>query len=291
MVETPVRSVWTFPNTTQDNPGWLSPSQVTSFLYCGRCYELSRIEKLPRPLSVNLPIGSAVHKAVEHARLDHLNISAVDVAAEWFDHEVAQPTDEETGQPLDVLEIDLGSKFANLGEVKDHVVKLAAFAVPRILKLDKARGKIASVEYNLSELGIQPWPFAMQGRLDALYVDFLADASKPEQATLMADLKTSSKQQAPDEMTGIAQSIYREHWLARNLPLTVIADVVSKTKNPDLVSYPLIADDFSRRLTYKTVLDVADDISAGRFRPHPGWWCDYIHGFAEFQVAVQGFGE
>ena len=71
----------------------------------------------------------------------------------------------------------------------------------------------------------------------------------------------------------------------------MIADVVSKTKNPDLVSYPLIGDDYARNLTYQTVVDVANDISAGRFRPHPGWWCDYVHGFAEFQVAVSGFAE
>jgi hypothetical protein len=287
VIDTPTRTKYVFPNTTEDNLGWLSPSQVTSFLYCGECYRLSRIEKLPRPLSVNLPIGSAVHKAVEHARLDHLNVSAVDVAAEWFDHEVAQPTDEETGQPLDILEIDLGSKFANLGEVKDHVAKLAAFAVPRILKLDAQRGKVAATEFNLSMLEVQPWPFAIQGRLDALY----GDSSKPELATLMADLKTSSKQQPPDEYVALAQSIYREFWLARNMPLTVIADVVSKTKTPDLQSYVLSNDDYARKLTYRTVLDVAEDISAGRFRPHPGWWCDYVHGFAEFQIAVSGFAD
>jgi len=292
------RTRYTFPNTTSENPGWLSPSQVTSFLYCGECYRLSRIEKMPRPLSVNLPIGSAIHKAVETARL---NVNGtitqsgiarvVDVAADWFDQEVAQPTDEETGAPLDILEIDLGSKYENVGQVKDAVVRLAEFTIPRILKLDKQRGKIASVEYNLSELAVQPWPFAVQGRLDALYVDYLADGSKPELATLMADLKTSSKQQAPDEFTAIAQSIYREFWLARDLPLTVIADVVSKTKSPDLMSYPLVGDDYARKLTHQTVLDVAEDISAGRFRPHPGWWCDYVHGFAEFQVAVSGFPE
>lgn len=285
------RTRWTFPNTTPDDPGWLSPSQVTSFLYCGECYRLSRIEKLPRPLSVNLPIGSAVHKAVEQARLFTWSdpIAAVEaVAADWFDQEVTQPTDEETGAPLDVLEIDLGSKFENLGQVKDAVVKLAAFTVPRILKLDAQRGKVVSVEYNLSMLDVQPWPFAVQGRLDALYS---TTDSKPELATLMADLKTSSKQQPPDEYVALAQSIYREFWLRRGLPLAIVADVVSKTKNPDLVSYPLVGDEYARKLTYQTVLDVADDISAGRFRPHPGWWCDYIHGFAEFQVAVSGFAE
>ena len=70
-----------------------------------------------------------------------------------------------------------------------------------------------------------------------------------------------------------------------------LADVVSKAKAPDLQTYALPSDDYGRRLTYQTVLDVAEDISAGRFRPHPGWWCDYIHGYPEFQVAVSGFAE
>jgi len=214
------------------------------------------------------------------------DLDAVQVAADWFDQEVAQPTDEETGEALDILEIDLGSKYSNLGQVKDDVVRLAEFAVPQIVKLDRWRGEIAAVEYNLSMLE-SPWPFAVQGRLDVLY----GDAAKPELATIMADLKSSKNQAAPDEYTAIAQSIYREFWLSRNLPLIALADVVSKDKRPSLQSYPLVADDYARQLTYQTVLDVAEDISAGRFRPHPGWWCGYIHGFPSFQVAVNGFAE
>jgi hypothetical protein len=284
------RTRYTFPNTTDENPGWLSPSQVTEFLSCGACYELGRIRKIPRPLSVNLPIGSAVHKAIESARLEVSLDNAIQAAADYFDAECAQPMDPETGEALDVLEIDLGSKFENLGQVKDQVVRLAEFAVPQILKLDHKRGKIAATEWNLSMLA-SPWPFAVQGRLDALYVDYLADASKPELATVMADLKTSSKQEAPDEFTAVAQGIYREFWLARNLPLVAIADVVSKAQSPSLRSYVLSSDEYSRKLTYDTVMEVAEDISAGRFRPHPGWRCNYVHGFAEFQVAVSGFPE
>lgn len=284
------RTKYTFPNTTEDNPGWLSPSSITEFLRCGYCFKLNRIDHMARPLGINLPIGSAVHKAVEHVRLlpNVLGsaVEALGVAADWFDQEVAQPVDEE-GRPLDVLEIDLGSKYDSLGKARDAAVALARFAVPEILKLDKQRGKIVAVEYNLSMLE-SPYPFAVQGRLDALYADWLTE-TKPEDATIMADLKTSSRQAAPDEYVAIAQSIYEEFWHARGKSLAVLADVVSKTKNPDVVTYPLSIDDYGRDLVHQTVLEVADDISAGRFRMRPNFLCPYVHGLPEFQVAVSGF--
>jgi PD-(D/E)XK nuclease superfamily len=290
------RTKYEFPNTDEvrGEPGWLSPSSITEFLRCGYCYKLNRIDHVARPLGINLPIGSAVHKSVEQARLSVIEGKThwapnSDVAADWFDQEVAQPLDPETGEALDVLEIDLGSKFDSLGKAKDAAVALAKFAVPEILKLDKQRGKIVAVEFNLSMLE-SPYPFAVQGRLDALYADWLTE-TKPEDATIMADLKTASRQAAPDEYTAIAQSVYEEFYFHRTRPLAVLVDVVSKTKNPDVVTYPLSIDDYGRNLVHQTVLEVADDISAGRFRMRPNFLCPYIHGLPEFQVAVSGFPE
>jgi hypothetical protein len=251
---------------------------------------------MPKPLSINLPIGSSIHKAVEVAR--GLNVStglaqswvdrAGDVAGDWFSQECSQPTDPDSG--AEVLEIDLGSKFDNLGKAKDSVVALARFVVPRILKLDAQRGKLVGAEFNLLALP-SPWPFKVEGRMDALYADFLADHTKPELATLSADLKTASKQEAPDEFTAIGQGMYRQFWYSRNLPHAILADVASKAVKPSLVTYSLTADDYGQKLVYETVIEVAEDISAGRFRPRPNWRCSYLHGFNEFQVAVSGFPE
>jgi hypothetical protein len=285
------RTRYTFPNTTEDNPGWLSPSQVTEFLRCGYCYKLSRIDRVPRPLGINLAIGSAVHKALEQMRIGaapSLNQSD-QAAADWFDQEIAQPFDPETGEALDVLEIDLGSKYDSLGKAKDAAIALAHFAVPKLIELDMRRGQLLATEYNLSMLE-SPYPFAVQGRLDALYGEFLED-TKPENATIMADLKTSSRLAVPDEYVAIAQSIYEEFWHSRGKPLAVLADVVSKTKTPEVQTFPLSIDDYGRNLVHQTVLEVADDISAGRFRMRPNFLCPYIHGLPEFQVAVSGFPE
>ena len=283
------RTKYVFHNSSDAEPGWLSPSSIVEFLRCGKCFELNRIRHLPRPLGINLPIGSAIHRAVELARLNTNPIDAVEAAGDWFDKEIAQPLDEETGAPLEALEIDLGSKFDSLGQAKDVAVALAKFVVPEILKLDKQRGKVIAVEHNLSMLQ-SPYPFAIQGRLDCLYADWLTE-TKPEDATMMADLKSSAKQAKPDEFTALAQSLYREFWTSRGKALVVFADVVSKGRQPDLQSYPLMADDYGMQLVHETIMEVADDISAGRFRSRPGWWCSYLHGWPEFQVAVSGFPE
>jgi len=290
------RSKFVFPNTTEEYEGHLSPSQVTEFLACGQCYYLNRVRKLPKPLSINLPIGSAIHKAVEQARLDAATfhrlgtqpLPADEVAASWFDQEVSQPSDPESG--TEIMEVDLGSRFDSLGKAKDLVVSLALYVVPHILKLDSERGKLAATEFNLLQLP-SPWPFKVEGRMDALYVDWLADATKPELATLSSDLKTSSKQEPPDEFTAIAQSMYRQFWISRGLSMAILADVAAKTTKPSLATYSLNTDDYGQQLTYQTVLDVAEDISAGRFRPRPNWRCSYLHGFNEFQAAARGFDE
>lgn len=289
MIETPTRSKWIFPNSTTEYEGHLSPSQVTSYLRCGECYRLSRIEKLARPLAIYLPIGSAIHKALETARRSivengGVNVVLDEVAGDWFDKETSQPTDPEDGAPL--AEVDLKS-FASLGAAKDQVVALTRFGVPKILALDKQRGKYAGIEVNLLELGASPYPFRMEGRMDVLYADWLADG-KPENATIMADAKTSKDQEPPDEYTAIAQTIYKEHLRPDCL---VIADVIDKRKHPEVKSYPLIVDAYALELTHRTVMQVANNISAGIFLPTPNWACDFVHGFGEFQVAVSGFAE
>jgi len=282
------RSTYIFPNSTTEYPGHLSPSQVTSFLRCGECYRLSRIEKLPKPLSIHLTIGSSLHKALERARHAVLesggvNVAIDEVAADWFDQEVSVPIDPEDGAPL--AEVDLKS-YKSLGEAKDVAISLTRFAIPKILALDKQRGKIAAIESNLLEFPAV-YPFRMEGRLDGWYVDWLEEA-KPSNAKIMADLKSSKDQEPPDEYTAIAQTIYAQHLPSDCL---VIADVVDKRKHPELKSYPLRIDNYARELTYRTVMGVAEDITAGRFRPTPNWACDYLHGFAEFQIAVSGFPE
>lgn len=282
--------VYRFPNATDSDPGWLSPSQVTSYLRCPQCWYLERVEKIAKPLGISLIVGSTVHKAVEYARQDELTAIgrsgdgmvttyAGDVAADFFDNEASTPADAETGAELI---LDLGSAYSSLGQAKDHALELAKFTVPRILELDRQRGSIAAVEFNLEVLP-SPWPFGIHARVDCLY------GATPETATMSSDLKTSKNQSKPDEYTALAQSMYEAFWSARGLPLKVAADVVSKGKHPDLQTYWMELDAGRRQRAYDTVMQVADAICRGDFPARPGWWCSFSHQWPEFSVTVNGF--
>src|SRR5258706_15018759 len=118
------RTKYTFHNTTETEPGWLSPSSITEFLRCSYCWKLNRIDHMARPLGINLPIGSAVHKAVEQARLavvageTHWAPNS-EGAADWFDQEITQPVDPETGEPPGGLAIDPCSQDDSLSQGQD----------------------------------------------------------------------------------------------------------------------------------------------------------------------------
>src|SRR5262252_7277390 len=59
---------WRFPHSDH-----LSPSQVTEYLACPACFKLSRIDRVAKPMNVALPVGGAVHKAVEAMRRNRLD--------------------------------------------------------------------------------------------------------------------------------------------------------------------------------------------------------------------------
>lgn len=291
MIAEPVRSEYELPT------GYLSPSQVIEFMKCGQCYKWNRIDRVPRPIGIALPIGSAVHKAVEAIRkvsleqggdpfvLDHY----AEVAAEHFDAQVSAPVDEESGTELVIDLKDHGS----LGEAKDQAVALTKFLLPKIAEVDRQRGLLVS-EYDLAELPEEvraaAWPFEMRGRIDALYGDQSTGV-----ANAMVDLKTSSKRSAPDNFASLQFSIYGYHFFAAGQSIRLGADVVTKKRIPDFDTYWLGQNGEVSELEYtavrQIVLGVAEDISAGRFPARPSFYCAYEHGLPSFSVAVSGFGD
>lgn len=259
------RTQWAFPHSDH-----LSPSQITEYLSCPKCFELSRIERIPRPLSVALPIGGAVHKAVEiwrsayiHNRrgLDSIVDDLPSAAAEHFDRTLE-----------DVEELDI-SAYGSVCEAKDHMVAITRYVLPEIAKLDAQRGLVAA-ELDLKDFE-NPWPFPMHGRVDALY------GPDPDHCDKGADLKTASKQQTPAFAVALQVAIYRSF-----IPVQWFIDQAAKTKVPSFVSYALSddGDDF----VYELVLEVADRICRGDFPPRPGFLCHYAHPGPSFSVTVEG---
>lgn len=264
------RSQYVFPHSDH-----LSPSQVTEYLSCPACFKLNRIDRVPKPMSVALPIGGAVHKAVESMRgmvlaknAEGRLEEAVDAAAWHFDKSLE--VDEETG--AEIL-LDL-TGYKTVGEAKDHTVAITRYALPEIAKLDAARGLVAA-ELDLKDFD-NPWPFPMHGRVDALY------GPEPELCSMGADLKTAGKQVSPSFAVALQLGIYRSF-----LPVPWMVDQVAKTKTPSLVTYSMSddGDEFVREI----VLDVADRICRGDFPARPGFLCKYAHPGPSFSVAIEGY--
>lgn len=285
-----------FPNATDDNPtGHLSPSQISSWMNCGACYEAERVLHIPRPVNIALPIGIGVHRAVEHYRHKALNLNdgslpgargwaeAIDAAVQAFEEVTTVPFDADSGTEL---VIDLGSKTESVDAAKDEVVRLSRFILPAIADLDAQRGLIAA-EYKTDELPEDvrsaAYPFPMVGRIDALY------GGSDGYATMLADLKTSGKREAPSAQTAIQMSIYRRFFAVAGTDLTTLVDVVAKTKAPDFQTYAMTTTAEMDAAVHALVLDVADKISAGYFPPRPGFTCSYTHNLPAFSVAVRGF--
>lgn len=289
------RSVYRFPNAGQSyygdgrtyENGWLSPSSINSYLACPLCWKWERIDRFPKAMAIDLPIGGAVHKAVEHLRrrrlsgepFDLIAPDALEEAGRHFDQQFVNPVDDETGG--EVL-IDL-KDFEDEGKAKDAMIRWSREFLPWIDALDTERGLIFA-EAELSEFDVpQPFPFTIVGRIDAGYGAPLEEPRDYE-FRLGADTKTSKKQAAPGLSAVIQTGIYREFvggdWLV---------DVLAKTQTPTFRTYSIAPTEAQAAEVRRLVMDVAEHICAGDFPPRPGYLCHYDHGLPAFSVTVGDF--
>src|SRR5438046_6040193 len=101
--------------------GYLSPTQVWSYIQCPACYEAERILKIPKPVSADLMIGRFAHAALANMRqliplmdaakdpvTDDLAFqTALTVGSDTFDSVITEQVDvDEDGECLPV-EIEL----------------------------------------------------------------------------------------------------------------------------------------------------------------------------------------
>lgn len=272
------RSRYEFPHSDH-----LSPSQITEYLACPECFRLARVERAPKPMNVALPIGGAVHRVVEMWRREwYLGNSQakvesnlldgeaiierfVEIGAEHFDQTLE--VDDETGG--EIL-LDLAG-YESIGAAKDHMVEVARYALSEIAALDSDRGLVAA-ELDLRDFA-SPWPFAMRGRVDALY------GPEKDVCSMGADLKTASKQVTPAFGVALQVAIYRSF-----VPVPWFVDQVAKTRRPSLQTFVLSED--GDEFVQRVVLDVADRICRGDFPPRPSFLCKYAHPGPTFSVAV-----
>lgn len=281
--------------TTYELPlGYLSPTQIWSYLSCPACYEAAYIDRIPRPLAADLLIGSAVHAAVSDARSmivqgaeagdversTELLCGAAEATIDRILNE-ASISEDGTPQPVD---LDLGKKVESLDDAKDMSGKLLRVALPELVRYDVEAG-IAAYEARVWHLGtplpadhfgiddLEDWaaeaeeqaagvepvfPFPVRAYLDVLY-----------QNGTLKDLKTASRSGSPDALAAIQLLLYGWPWHAAGTDLRLGWDVVVKNKTPLYRAYWANGDgvivanqwDYVRQ----RVLEVAADITAGRF--------------------------
>src|SRR5439155_301741 len=257
----------------------------------------------PKPVSADLLIGRFAHSAVAHMRgwsAEHPDLipvhdDALEVGAQAFDHILEQRVDvEETGEVTPV-EVELTKKYADLGEAKDVAAKLTRYILPTIAEYDRKAGVVAAEArvrhlgpsfFGFPELaaklnpeeredaeeeareqfvdGIVPvFPFPFKAILDVLYAN-----------GALKDLKTSSRNGSPDALASLQLLLYGMPWWAADDPRKLGFDVAIKTKNPAFATYWLngTGDVTDEQYAYARwrVMQAADDICAGRFRPADG---------------------
>ena len=142
--------------------GYLSPTQVWSYISCPYCYYLERIARVPKPVSADLMIGRFAHASLAAMRGALLEDPSppgqrdiepwVEVGAAAFDSVLTEQVDrEDTGEETPI-EIELTKKYTKLDDAKDAAARLTRYALPQIARYDEQAG-IAAFEARVRHLG------------------------------------------------------------------------------------------------------------------------------------------
>lgn len=254
--------------------GYLSPTQIWSYINCPYCFYLERIAKVPKPLNANLMIGRFTHAAVasmrsrltgENPGTEDLGVAGAsnteaDLAAgsAAFEEVIARQIDrEDTGEETPV-EIELTKKYLNIGEAKDAAAKLTRHVLPQIAKYDAAAG-IVAYEARVRHLG--PSFYGYPELLAKMSAEERADAQEeaeeqfvggivpvfpfPMKAFLdvayangaIKDVKTASRNGAPGNLEALQLVEYDLPFWSAGEPHRLGWDVAIKTKAPQFAVY------------------------------------------------------
>src|SRR5437016_1471900 len=108
--------------------GYLSPSQVWSYIQCPACYEAERILRIPKPMSAHLMIGRFAHAALAEMRQslmltpgveppgDNFTEAAMQAGSDAFEEVITRQVDVDDEGDEMPIEIELTKKYTNLGE-------------------------------------------------------------------------------------------------------------------------------------------------------------------------------
>lgn len=242
---------------------YLSHSRIRTYLQCPLRYRFRYRERRPPAfVSAALILGGAVHEAVAWycARLHHETETSPEDFTEYFREEWRARVAEEDvawfGKDPDELE-DLGATLCAVFAADYEPAATLALEEPFRVPLVAPHGNR------------EPWPLV--GVFDRIERD-------EDGRLTVVEVKTAGRRWSEGRVDSDLQlSLYAyaasRNGLAENADVLVSAEVLTKTKNPELVRYYTVRDSPEHQRTIEHVHQVAESIRKEAFYPNPGWYC------------------
>lgn len=265
--------------------GYLSQSQIGSYLKCGRAYEFRYVLGVQTRGNSKMAQGSAVHNAADvlhksmiEAALDAAKapLALEDIKAAYSDaHDKAFDPN---------LELSLAEEDTNLGEVKDRGMKLVelyresalGLHVPPVAKGETPGPALRQLFVKASERAVKTTIVAKDAAGQPVHEPVpLVAIFDIEEVHMIRDLKVRGKLPNKGEVQDSLQlELYAE--VAQKPDVALDALIKPSAKLPArIVRYEHKTTSESRNHAVTIASEVADDIRDGRFRrtdPN-NWWC------------------
>jgi putative RecB family exonuclease len=240
--------------TTQDHDH-LSYSQINTYLSCSLKYKLQYVDKVPPAFtSASLAFGSAIHEA----------------AAAFYQTRL-EGEELRPDQMLDVYRETWGQaekvKFFN-GDNEDKLAKKAE----ELLNVFQANS-----DPSIQVVGVEEFFELPLGGLPPFhgYIDLIEQDNDGK--VTIADLKTASKKLSDSNVhSNLQLTAYVLGGEALGFDpdsLTMRLDVLTKTKNPEMVKYETTRSEDDRHRFIRLVYSVWNGIERGVFFPKEDWHC------------------
>ena len=250
--------------------GYLSVSQVTQYMKCGKAYEYRYIQEIQIPRNSYMVQGTAVHSAAEKLHLGMMGVDAHDdPPLEYVESVYSDTLDQQLTSDVVIAEEDVDA-----GHIKDVGIDLT-----RHYYLGST-GKLADPDTKVPYPRLKPTAVEKVIRTtihptDGSPIPFLAIIDLIDDGKVIADLKTKKKKSPESEAVNSLQlSLYAG---IENIP-DVRRDMLVKPgkKTPQRyfrTPHTRTAGEIAHATDIAS--DVAENIVLGRFpRTMPdNWWC------------------
>ena len=237
----------------------ISPSQIKTYLSCGRKYKYKYVEGIkPEKVSFALPFGRAFHQTVAEINLyrkKHQSLEQVDVSGlfkETFEREI------QTSETP--VEFDKDDDPLSLISYADKMLRLY------VKHIGQMNTEVIAVEHEI-EYPIQGTDYVFTGIVDAI--------EKDVSGICVVELKTAEKMWSNSTVDYDLQGpLYKKALtpIYPNQPIQVRYDIVTRGKSPKVQSK--FADTNNHIRLTDILREIIYGIEKNVFTPRPGYTCN-----------------